>query len=184
MKNAAKRIGAMAAAVVLAGCAEQAGLGINTLSVGEQVSVRTLLAENPGKRACTEYDAASNSCASLITSRISGNTLIGSEVASVRGVGGAPQRIEVITRSRINGAQACVTAEGVQAGRGSSNKEAAAFVVSFTKELIKERGGVCGTYFRAGDGYVVRSTGRDGKPFPPGDTVIRFVGQGVSLRAQ
>lgn len=169
---------------MLAGCADTTGLGTKTLTKGAQVDVRTLIEAHPGQTACIEYDAASNSCASAIKSLISGPTVIATETALAQGPGGAPERITLITKSNISNGRACLKADGVSLSKASQGSEVANFVLSFTKELVAARGEVCGTYYSAGENFVVTSTGADGRPFPPGDSAIRFFSGSVKLRTQ
>jgi len=172
--------------MTLAGaCATPDPLATISLAKGEQIAVRTLVAQNPGARGCIDYDAASNSCASLTRTRISGNTLIGEEITAVANpVTGKTARIVVATRARIVGKDACIKSSGIKAGAGTEDRELTDFAVGFTKDLINEAGEVCSSYFQAGDGYVLSSRGADGQPFPPGDTAFRILTGPVSLRLQ
>ena len=110
--------------------------------------------------------------------------MIANETVLVRSLSETPERIEVITRSKITDGQACVTAQGVSLGNSSLDNDAADFVLSFTKDAIADYGGVCGTYYSAGENFVVTSIGGDGRAFPPGDTSFRFVPGALKLRVQ
>jgi hypothetical protein len=170
----------------LAACTQPAGFGTTTLAKGAQQDVRTLVAQNIGKRGCVGYDAASQSCASLTRSRIVGDTLIGEEITAVRSpTSGMPVRVVVASSARIVGKDACISGEDdIKIGRGNEDRALAEFVVEFSKQLVKEAGGVCSSYFEAGEGYVQSSRTAGGQPFPPGDTAFRILDQPLSLRIQ
>jgi len=177
----------MVAGVVggVSACTQPGGFGAVTLAKGAQVDVRTLVTQNAGKRGCIGYDAASQTCSSLTRTRIVGNTLIGEEIAAVRSpTSGKTVRVVIESRARIVGKDACINSNDIKAGRGNEDRAMAAFVVEFTAGLVKQAGGVCSSYFEAGDGYVLSSRGADGKPFPPGDTAFRILDQPLSLRVQ
>lgn len=184
MSVATKVVSMICAAGMLAGCVETTVLGNKTLTKGPQIGVRALLEAHRGQTACVEYDAASGSCASMIKARISGNTVIASETALAQGFDGKPERITLVTRSKITDGQSCLSADGISLGKASQGSEVASFVLSFTKQLVAERGGVCGIYYSAGENFVVTSTGANGQPYPPGDSAIRFVTGPVKLRTQ
>ena len=169
----------------LAACTDPAGFGSVTLPKGAQVDIRSLVAAHPGKRGCIGYDAASQSCTSLTRSRIVGNTLIGEEITAVRSpVTGQPVRVVIASRGRIVGKDACVGSKDIKVGRGNEDRALAEFAISLTAQLVKEAGGVCASYFKAGEGYVLSSRGADGQPFPPGDTAFRILDRPLSLRVQ
>lgn len=178
-----KIIGASVVAVALVGCAAPDPFEIKDLPKGEQLDIRNILAAHPNKKACVDYQAATNSCASIITSTVEGNIMTSREVGTLLlADGSGTQRIEVMTRSTLRGEQACVRAGDIDiVGRD----EMSAFVRTSTRELINSFGGaVCATYYRAGDGYVVSKVGTNGKPFPPGDTRFQFILGEAALRAQ
>ena len=178
-----KFAGIGAALVALAGCAEPTLEVMNTFPKGEQLGVRQILAENQGKRACVDYRASDNSCASIITSRLRGNTMISRELGALAIPGSTSiQRVEVVTRSTLRGQQACARAADISVtGRDTASN----FVQGLTRQLVNDFGGtVCGSYFRDGQGYIVRSVGANGDVFPPGDTRFRYLGGDLKLRAQ
>ncbi|WP_299023902.1 hypothetical protein [uncultured Sulfitobacter sp.] len=168
---------------VLAGCDAPDPYATVSLPRGEQLDIRNILAANPNKRACTEYRAASNSCASIITSTVQGNTMISREIAAVKIPGSTQtQRVEVVTRSALRGRQACVRAGDINV---TGRDQMSAFLLQATRSLVNDFGGsVCGSYFRAGDGYIVSSKGANGETFPPGDVRFQFITGEAQLRAQ
>ena len=179
-----KFVGAGALAVVLGGCvASPDPFASQTLVKGEQLNIRNILAAHPNKRACVDYQAATNSCASIITSTVEGNTMISRELAALKIPNSTSvQNVEVVSRSMLQGDRACVRAADVSiTGRDAMS----ASLIGVTRELINEFGGaVCGTYYRSGDGYVVSSVGVNGETFPPGDTKFQFIMGDLKLRAQ
>jgi len=147
---------AMVAGVLggVSACTQPGGFGAVTLAKGAQVDVRTLVTH-------------------------------GEEIAAVRSpTSGKTVRVVIESRARIVGKDACINSNDIKAGRGNEDRAMAAFVVEFTAGLVKQAGGVCSSYFEAGDGYVLSSRGADGKPFPPGDTAFRILDQPLSLRVQ
>ncbi|KEJ89649.1 hypothetical protein [Sulfitobacter donghicola] len=169
---------------VLAGCAvEQDPFAAKALQKGEQLGIQNIIAANPGKKACFEYEAASNSCSSIITARVEGNRMITQEIAALKIPGSNnTQRVELITNSTIQDGKSCARANDLSVvGRDT----ASAFVLAGSRQLINEFGGsFCGTYFRSGNGYVVSTVGANGEPFPPGDTRFQFISGDAKLRAQ
>lgn len=183
MEHNSKAIGAGLALVVLAGCAAPDPFVAQSLPKGEQLNIRNILAAHPNKKACVDYQAATNSCASIITSKVEGNTMISRELAALKVPNStAIQNVEVVTRSMLQGDRTCVRGEEVSVtGRDTMS----ASLLGATRDLIAEFGGaVCGTYYRSGDGYIVSSVGANGQPFPPGDTKFQFILGDLKLRAQ
>lgn len=169
---------------IMTACAPQNPLVLQTLPKGEEVDVRKMLAANRGKLGCIDYQAASNSCASLISVKVTGNNVLAREVAAVGTPDGSgTQRVEVLTRSKIRGNAVCANADDISvAGRD----EISIFLLDITRGLVEQVGGsVCGLYYRSGEDFVVSSVGANGSPFPPGDSALSFVtADSVSLRAQ
>lgn len=169
---------------VLTACTPENPFQLQTLPKGAQVDVRKTLAANPGKLGCVDYEAATNSCASLISANVSGNKIFSREAGVVLLPDGVnTQRIEVRTRSTVQGSKACAAADDISV---AGKDEISIFVLDITRGLIEQVGGsVCGIYYQSGDSYVVSSFGADGSPFPPGDSALRFVDPGgVRLRAR
>ena len=167
---------------VLIGCTAVDPYATNSLPKGERLDIQNILAAHPNKKACVDYEAATNSCASIITATVDGNTMIAREVAAVKIPGtDSTQRIEILTQSNLRGGQACVRPNDVTVeGRDT----ASAFALSVTRQLIADFGGsVCATYYRSGHGYIVSSVGANGQSFPPGDTHFQFILGQASLRA-
>ncbi len=184
MGRLTKILGAGAVLFLFAGClAGKDQFEVRELPKGEQLNIRNILAAHPNKKACVDYQAATNSCTSIITSTVNGNALILSELTALRLPDTtAVQNVEVITRSTLEGDRACARGEDVSVV-GSDTMST--FLLAATRDKIKQFGGaVCGTYYRSGDGYVVSSVGANGQPFPPGDTKIQFILGDLSLRAQ
>jgi hypothetical protein len=176
---------ALCAGVILAGltgCAAPDPFADKALFKGEPLDLQNILAANPNKRACIEYEAATNSCASLITARVEGNVVIAHEVGAIKIPGtGNTQRVEVVTRSTLRGGQSCARSSDVTvAGRDT----ASALLLRAKRQLIDDFGGsVCSTYYRSGHGYVVSTLGANGEAFPPGDTRFQFIIGEASVRA-
>ncbi|WP_298857566.1 hypothetical protein [uncultured Sulfitobacter sp.] len=184
MGQLAKIMGVGAFAAIVGGCvATPDPFAVKNLPKGEQLNIRNILAAHPNKRACVDYEAATNSCASIITSTIEGNTMVSNEIAALKIPGSTSiQNIEVVSRSMLQGDRVCVRAPDVTiTGRDPMS----ASLLGGTRDMINEFGGaVCGTYYRAGDGYVVNSVGANGETFPPGDTKFQFILGDLKLRAQ
>lgn len=176
--------GVCAMLVLLAGCAVAPDpFEIKVLPKGEQFNIRNILGAHPDKKACVDYQAATNSCASIITSTVEGDVMISSELAALKIPNSTVvQNVELKTRSMLEGDRACVRAEDVSVAGMDPISIA---LLEGTREIINEVGGtVCGTYFRSGDGYVVSSFGANGAPVPPGDTQFQFILGDLVLRPQ
>lgn len=184
MPGFSKMIAGLIALGIVVACAPQNPLVLQTLPKGEEVDVRKMLAANQGKIGCIDYEAATNSCASLISVKVSGNSVLAREVAAIGTPDGSgTQRVEVLTRSKIRGNSICAKADDISvAGRD----EISIFLLDITRGLVEQVGGsVCGQYFQSGRDFVVSSVGANGSSFPPGDSALSFVTAGsVSLRAQ
>ena len=184
MGNFTKILGAGAMAALLAGCAATPDPFVTqVLPKGEPLNIRNILAAHPNKKACIDYQAATNSCASIITSTVDGNTMISNELAALKVPNStAIQNVEIITRSMLQGDRACVRGEDVSV---TGRDPMSAILLGATRNTINQFGGaVCGTYYRSGDGYIVSSVGANGQPFPPGDTKFQFILGDLKLRAQ
>lgn len=173
------------ALTMLMGCAAPDPLALRSLPKGEPLGIRAILAAHPNQNVCIDYEAKTDSCASLITAKLTGSVVQSREIAVVRTQDGtATQQVAVRTRSKVvNGGLCSASMDVTVEGRDAMGQ----FIQDFTRGLVDEFGGsVCATYFRAadGDGYVVRSTGANGQPFPPGESTARFVTGQVKLRVQ
>lgn len=162
-----KAAGIGAIEIALVTCAAPDPYTTTTLQRGERLDIRNILAANPNKRACVDYIAATNSCASIITSTVQGNSLIMRESAAVKvRVSTQTQRVELVTNSMLRAGQACARAQDVNV---TGRDQMSAFVLAATRDTINQFGGsVCGTYYRSGDGCIVSSIGANGQPLPPG----------------
>lgn len=180
----AKSVGVAGLVGALAGCAApEDPFAIRELPKGAQIDVRSLLAANRGKLACIDYEAATNSCASLVSAKLQGNTLRAREAGAAVLPDGSTQRIEVRSRSRVSTGESCAGSKDFTV---VGSDPFAVLVQDATRALVDDFGGsVCGAYFEGnGVDYVIRSTGANGQPFPPGDSTFRFVDGGVAIRAQ
>jgi|GEM_PF-5645307 hypothetical protein len=168
---------------VLAGCAVPERAPVPTLSKGEQLNIRYILGAHPGQRACVEYRAATESCASIITASFEGDTLISREIAALQVAGSTSvQNIEVVTRSTLTGDRACSRPEDISV---TGRDEMSEFMLGAARELIGQLGGsICTTYYRSGDGYVATTVGANGQPVPTGDIKFQFISGEAGLRAQ
>ena len=169
---------------LLAGCAVAPDpFNAQVLPKGEPLNIRNILAAHPNKKACIDYQAATNSSSSIITSTVEGNTMISKELAALRIPNStAVQNVELSSRSMLQGDRACVRGEDVSV---TGRDPMSAALLSATHGIITEFGGtICGTYFRSGDGYIVTTIGANGKPVPPGDTKFQFILGDLKLRAQ
>lgn len=171
------------AAGLLAGCAPPDPFALKTLPKGAQVDVRALLAEHPKEKICVDYRAASNSCGSFIYASLKGDEVVAREVgALLLADGTGTQNIEVVTRSTVQDGRACARASDISV---TGLDEMSEFVQGSTREMIAQFGGqICASYYRAGEGYVVSTTGANGQPVPPGDIRIRFGPENATLRAE
>jgi hypothetical protein len=176
------RVGVLGAVLVRAGCAAPDPFVAQTPPRGEQLIIRHIPGANPDKQACTEYQAATNSCAAVIASTMDGNTLISSElVALVPPSGTGAQRVEIVSRSALRGPQACLQPEDLTA---TGRYQTALALLELARGTIEDFGGsLCSSTFRAGDGYVVSTVGANGEAVPPGDVRFQFVSGVAQLRA-
>jgi hypothetical protein len=177
-----RALGAGVAIAVLAGCVSPNPYTTAVLPKGEQLDVRNILAANPNKRACFEYQAATNSCSSIITATVSGDIMTSREIGAVK-VPGANQtaQVEVVSRSRLYAKYACVKPEDISV---TGRDQMSLILLGATRDLIKQFGGsICTTYHRSGDGYVASSVGANGQPFPPGNAPFQFITGEAKLRA-
>lgn len=184
MASIIKTVCVVAGLAVLGACAAgPEGFVTKTLPKGERLDIRALLAEHSGKNICVDYDAASDSCASIISAKLAGDQMVTREIGLVPlPEAGAAQRVDITSRSTIRDGRACVQAQDVTT---SGRDEISGFLVEIARDLITQAGGtVCATYFRSGDGYVVSATGTDGRPFAQGDSALRFVEGQVKLRVK
>lgn len=173
---------ALIATLALAGCAPTDPFGITELETGAQVDVRSLLSANQGKTGCISYRASDNSCASLVKARVSGNRVLAVEIGAVRGLSGEIERVTLTSRGGIENGGACITSGDLSA---SDSDGMGHFLREATNLLLSQYGGkACAFYFESGEHYVVSMRGADGRPFPPGDSTLRFVQGDVALRAQ
>ncbi|QUJ75133.1 hypothetical protein KDD17_08820 [Sulfitobacter albidus] len=172
----------LGAALLIAACAPTDPFAIKELEKGAQVDVRSLLAVHGGKTGCVDYRASDNSCASLIKARVSGNRVVAVETGAVRGLSGEIERVTLTSRGRIENGGTCITPGDLTASDSDGMGD---FLREATNLLIEQFGGkVCAFYFEDGEDYVISSLGADGRPFPPGDSSLRFVDGEVSVRAQ
>jgi hypothetical protein len=167
----------------LTGCAPSDPYAVTTLPKGAQLDIRDVLNMHRGQSACVDYDGATDSCASVISSVIKGNTMVSREIAMVRlPEADAAQRVEIVTRSGLRDGLACAQPQDL---RTPGKDEISQFLLEIARDLITQSGGtVCAAYFRAGDGYVLSPTGSDGAPFALGDVAFRFVNGPAKLRVQ
>lgn len=174
-------LGIMLAA--LAACAAPDPFAVQAVPRGEQLDIRHILGAHPNKRACVAYQAATNSCAAIITSTVEGNTLISREMTALQVAGSTSvQNIEIVTRRTLEGEQACARPEDVNV---TGRDEMSEFMVGEARALIADYGGrTCATYYRSGDGYVVSMMGDNGELVPPGDVEFQFITGAAGLRAQ
>lgn len=184
MGRTTKILGMGAMLALFAGCAAQPNpIATQVLQKGEPLNIRNILAAHPNKKACIGYQAGTNSCASIITSTVEGNMMISKELAALKIPNStAVQDVEIVSRNLLVGDRVCVRGEDVNV---SGRDPMSAGVLSATRGMIAEFGGtVCARYFRSGDGYIVSTTGVNGKPVPPGDTQFQFILGDLKLRAQ
>ncbi|MEQ6248442.1 hypothetical protein ABMC89_06080 [Sulfitobacter sp. HNIBRBA3233] len=176
-------IAACLAMLAVAGCTVPDPFKMQTLDKGEPVGVVQMLAEHPGKIACIDYRASDNSCASLSKAQRVGNRIVAVETGAVRGLSGQIERVSLRSRGRIVDGATCVAPDEIESVTAEGGM--GEFLQETTRLLISQFGGeVCARYFRVTDGFVVSSTGGNGKPFPPGDSRLRFVDAPLPVRAQ
>lgn len=171
------------AMAALGGCAPVQKVTVNVPTKGEFLNLRHIIAANPQKKACLGYDAASNSCASVITYTVDGDTVTAQETtALLLAGGGGTQYIQTLTRSTIHDGRACTQGDGVEV---TGRDEMSEFVRDEARSLYQLYGGsICASYYRSGDGYVVNRTGANGQTVPPGDVHFQFIPGEAQLRAQ
>jgi hypothetical protein len=167
----------------LGGCTRVQTAAVKEPTRGEFLNIRHIIAANPQKKACVGYDAATNSCASVITYTVDGDTMTAQETAALLlAGGGGTQYIQTLTRSTIRDGQACTQADGVEV---TGRDEMSEFVLDEAHSLYQQYGGsICGSYYRSGDGYLVNHVGANGQTVPPGDVNFQFILGEAKLRAQ
>jgi hypothetical protein len=114
---------------------------------------------------------------------ISGDTVETREIGAVRISQGLVPH-EIISRSKIETAGVCTDASGLSEGHGNAVSARLRRDFDLMVGVVEDFGGVCATYFRAEEGYVVQARRRDGRVFPPGDTSLRFFDEPKPLRMQ
>ena len=167
----------------LGGCARVQMATVQAPMRGEFLNIRHVIAANPQKKACLGYDAATNSCASVITYTVDGETMTARETTALLLAGGAgTQYIQTLTHSTIRDGRACTQGDGVEV---TGRDEMSEFVLDEARSLYERYGGsICDTYYRAGDGYVVNRAGANGQTVPPGDVHFHFIAGEAQLRAR
>lgn len=167
----------------LGGCAPTQTAAVKVPPRGELLSIRLIIAANPQKKACVGYQAATNSCASVISYTVDGDKMTAHETtALLLAGGGGTQYIQTLTRSTIRDGQACTQADGVEV---TGRDEMSEFVLGEARSLHQQYGGsICGTYYRSGDGYLVNRAGANGQTVPPGDVNFQFIAGEAKLRAK
>ena len=180
-----KKFAAGAMLVVLGGCAAPDPLALKTVPKGAQVDIRQLLAAHPNQSICIDYQASSDTCASVISAKRRGSVVDARELgAFTLPDGSGARQLVVRSRSKVVDGGLCASSNNF---RVEGNDDMAQFVQEVTRGLVDDFGGsVCTTYFEAasGDGYVIRSVGANGAPFPPGEWNARFVSEPARIRAQ
>lgn len=154
-----------------------------TLPKGQPVPAETIVARHAHQFACTDYDPASDSCKSLSRIVVDGSSVVAVETGAVRHKGDVHQ-VEIVSRGTIEGDQFCVDPANIWTGTSSLPTEMNKVMLAVTRSAVKSFGGVCTRYYQSADSYVASNMGRNGKPFPPGDTRIRFVDTNKTLRPQ
>ncbi len=180
-------IGFLSVFGLLAGCTGPSiGVPQVTLNKGAPITLQAMLAAHEGQRVCTNYEASTNSCASIIdTVSVTGTTITSRETAALRGLTGTgTETITLQSRGTIDQGRNCVTENDIKISSTTLDSDTAAFVLGVTRDLIAQSGGMCASYFVSGDGYVASTRGRDGSIFPPGDTRFDFFSGQRSLRPQ
>ncbi|KIN73103.1 hypothetical protein [Sulfitobacter guttiformis] len=179
-----KTVGLLGMLLAVAGCARAPDTAaVSTLPKGEQLDIRNILAAHPNKTACVEYQAASNTCASIISTSIDGTIMTTKEITALSIPGTTSvQNVEIVSRNLLQGEKACFRAPDLSTtGRDSMSTA----LLAVTGDQINEMGGmVCSTYHRSGDGYVISPIAANGAPFPPGDKRVQFILGDLKLRAQ
>jgi len=167
----------------LGGCARVQTAAVQAPMRGELLNIRHIIAANPQKKACVGYDAATNSCASVITYTVDGDTMSAQETtALLLAGGGGTQHIQTLTRSTIRDGRACTQGDGVEV---TGRDEMSEFIRDEARSLYEQYGGsICDTYYRSGDGYLVNRVGANGQTVPPGNVHFQFIPGEAKLRAQ
>ena len=180
-----KKIAVGALLVVLGGCAEPDPFALKTVPKGAQVDIRQLLNAHPNQSICIDYKASSDTCASVISAKLRGSVVDARELgAFTLPDGSGTRQLVVRSRSKVVDGGLCATSNNF---RVEGSDDMAQFVQEASRALVDDFGGsVCTTYFEAasGDGYVIRSVGANGEPFPPGEWTARFISEPARIRAQ
>lgn len=171
------------ALALLAACSPTAFVPTKTLTKGAQVPLAEVLRANAGKYMCFDYEAATDSCASLSRASLSGKTITAQETAAVQSPQG-PVILNLTTTSRLEGDRACLNGSDMRLSSNSGSVGMENFVLGITQSVVDDFGGVCATYYQADNGYVVTTKGRNGKTFPPGDSSVIFFDAPKSVRSQ
>lgn len=166
--------------VALAACDE----GYSGASRGAVVPYPQVLAENAARPwECLNYDRATDSCEAIGRSTLQGNRFVSDgSVGRSAGRGGS---------YRLRG-QGYVDAQGRGCFRpgdlqmsvaGGRTTEEDAFIIDFTREVLKEIGETCTTTYRQGDHYIVESRAKSGQMLPDGRKTLHFFASPKRLRS-
>lgn len=168
------------ALMALAACAPDP-FAVDRLAEGEASDARRFLAANEGKTFCSNYQASTNSCQSLLKFAVRGNMVTSREIAAVN-LTGEVERVTLRTKLWVEDNKVCTNAENIhlaaEAGPGAQA------LLGVTRDLTEQVGGICTEIFVTQNGYISRITGRNGEVVPPGDIALTIAPANAVLRAQ
>lgn len=163
--------------LVLAACG-------TALPKGEIEPIRKVLSDNRSLPfECVNYDAASDSCGSIVSRRISGDRIFYEATALLPGPGVDLVRVKMNVDFKIEGSRYCGNMRNADLrleGKLSPGQR------SLMQELVLadliSMGDVCGVYYREGGGYVSVTTDRAGRVVPHGVESVHFFKRPKKLR--
>lgn len=172
------KLTALAALISLSACSDP--YAVNTIPGAEPVSMRAFAAEHKNKTLCTDYQASTNSCFTLMKFSMKGDKFTIIEKAAVNGIGGRG-KLTMKTHAWLEGNKSCTNAKNIQLLEAPG--DSGAFLLAATRQIATQMGGLCSEVWRAGDTYIYRVKGRNGESLPPGDIKVRIAPEGAKLRA-
>jgi hypothetical protein len=183
MRDLCKNAGVALVLVSMAGCFAPAAQKAAAPFKGEPLKIRYILGAHPNKEACVECRAATNTCTSILVSEVEGDVMISRERTLKRVAGTQVVReVEILTRHKLDRMKACRGVGDVQI-KGRDLAAADALQTAERNQIARFGGSVCNTYFRSGHGYVMSSTGANGKLYPSGDISYQYIFEGdLALR--
>lgn len=149
---------------------------------GAALPIRDTLKKHAGQYSCADYQKSNDTCSSVSTYTISGDMVTIRETGAAKSNAG-PVPLALTSRARIYDTKACISPADVSVDGANANNFQGV-LQNMTRKMMANYGGVCVTYHAAKDGYLVKMTGVNGQPFPPGTQRVRFFSSKKNVRPQ